>query len=404
MTTDLSARVPDISEMVASSGISIRLWRLYAQAWLVCLFFPILYLVQTPQSPIRLFVAVAGLVIFVFTYTWYMWPHPLRDVAHRPTRFRAALAILMGLTALILLLVGLYGSTFLWLLVGLSAIAGIALPATLAFITIMALTLVTLGLGIRLSGGVFQVDWLHLIPLVLLVRGLGLDLAGVARLSVALRELHTARSELARRAVAEERLRLARDLHDLLGHTLSLITLKSELAGRLIEKEPVRAAQEIREVENVARQALREVREAVAGYRQPTLLTEIGGAREMLAAAGINCTIEQSTQVLPSAIDTVIAWTIREGVTNVIRHSRARYCIIKISTTDSQVWAEVLNDGCQEPDLTSLTNGNGLSGLTERVAGAGGHLEAGPMLSDKTQCFRLRVEFPTGDAKRNPSL
>lgn len=406
MTTNLSARVPDISEMVASSGISIRLWRLYAQAWLVCLLFPVLYLVQTPQSPIRLFVAVAGLVIFVLTYTWFMWPHPLRDAAHRPTRYRAPLAILMGLTSLILLLVGLYGGTFLWLLVGLSAIVGIALPATVAFITIMVLTLLTLGLGVGLSGGVFQVDWLHLIPLVLLVRGLGLDLAGVARLSEALRELHTARSELARRAVAEERLRLARDLHDLLGHTLSLITLKSELAGRLIEKEPARAAQEIREVEGVARQALREVREAVAGYRQPTLLTEIGGVREMLAAAGIDCTIEQSIQVLPSAIDTVIAWTIREGVTNVIRHSRARYCAIKISTEDGQIWAEILNDGCQEPEpgLAPLGDGNGLSGLTERVARAGGHLEAGPMHSDKTHCFRLRVELPIGDAKRNTPL
>jgi len=138
-------------------------------------------------------------------------------------------------------------------------------------------------------------------------------------------------------------LRLARDLHDLLGHSLSLITLKSELAGRLVAKESTRAAQEIREIELAARQTLREVREAVAGYRQPRLLSELDSARQLLQAAGIECSIEQAAGELPPSIDAVLAWTVREGVTNVIRHSKARRCFIWLTRENGTVHAEIIN-------------------------------------------------------------
>src|SRR6185437_1812303 len=142
------------------------------------------------------------------------------------------------------------------------------------------------------------------------------------------RELRRARQELAQLAVTEERLRFARDLHDLLGHTLSLIALKSELAGRLVRLAPERAAVEIGDVEAAARQALYEVREAVAGYRQPTLAGELQAAHEMLDAAGIVLTLDAAPAPLPlrSTVEGMLAWTVREGVTNVIRHSRARHC------------------------------------------------------------------------------
>jgi two-component system sensor histidine kinase DesK len=219
---------------------------------------------------------------------------------------------------------------------------------------------------------------------------------GIARLADALRELHAARGELARQAVTEERLRLARDLHDLLGHTLSLITLKSELAGRLLEKEPARAAQEIHEIEREARQALREVREAVAGYRQPTLRSELDGARQILEAAGITCTVEPTAEVLPPAIDAVLAWTVREGVTNVIRHSRAQVCTIRVSRGDGKVWVEVINDGYREKERETIhaRMGSGLSGLTERVTAQGGHIEAGSLSGEGNPGYRLRVELP----------
>jgi two-component system response regulator DesR len=157
----------------------------------------------------------------------------------------------------------------------------------------------------------------------LLVRGLGLDMIGVARMGSAIRELHAARRELARLAVIEERERLSRDLHDLLEQTLSMITLKSELARQLVTEEPNRCARELSEIEVAARQTLHEVREAVAGYLQPDLRSELEGARQLLEAAGIEGGIDPIQEVLPPAIDAALAWMVREGVTNVIRHSRA---------------------------------------------------------------------------------
>jgi len=385
-----------LPEVVASSGISVRLWRVYAQTWLVCLLFPLIFLVQTPLTPGRLFTALAGLVIFVLIYTWFMWPHPLNYKTHLRSEFRTSLIGLAGLTALVLYLSLVYGSAFLWLFVGVSAVIGIVLPIYSAFVVVVVLTLLTLAIGVGLSGGVARTDWLHILPLVLLVRGLGLDMIGIARLAEALRELHAARGELARQAVTEERLRLARDLHDLLGHTLSLITLKSELAGRLLEKEPARAAQEIHEIEREARRALREVREAVAGYRQPALRSELAGARQMLEAAGITWTIEHLAEALPPAVDTVLAWTVREGVTNVIRHSRARRCTIRISDENGRAWVEVTNDGYRErehsPGHTRVSSG--LAGLTERTTEHRGLVEAGPLLFEGSPGFRLRVELP----------
>jgi two-component system sensor histidine kinase DesK len=343
-----------------------------------------------------LFIALAGLVVFVITYTWFMWPHPLTNKVRLRFGFRTSLTALAGLTALVLYLSLAYGSAFLWLFVGVSAMMGIVLPTYSGFAAVVVLTLLTLVIGVGISGGIARTDWLHLLPLVLLVRGLGLDMIGVARLADALRELHAARGELARQAVTEERLRLARDLHDLLGHTLSLITLKSELAGRLLEKEPARAAQEIHEIEREARQALREVREAVAGYRQPTLRGELAGARQMLEAAGITCTVEHMAGVLPPAVDTVLAWTVREGVTNVIRHSRARGCTIRVSSEDGKIWAEVINDGYREKErgITRARMGSGLSGLTERITAHGGHIDAGPLFGEGNPGYRLRVELP----------
>jgi two-component system sensor histidine kinase DesK len=217
---------------------------------------------------------------------------------------------------------------------------------------------------------------------------------GFVRLSDALRELQRARGELARQAAMDERLRMARDLHDLLGHTLSLITLKSELAGRLLEKNPHTATEQVHEVERVARQALREVREAVAGYRQQTLSGELNGARQILEAAGIECTIEYEPQSLPPGTDMVLAWVVREGVTNVIRHSRAQHCLIRINSSDEHVRAEISNDDPPRKEASTVEWGSGLSGLAERVANEGGKLEVGSQSISNGPGFHLSVEIP----------
>jgi two-component system sensor histidine kinase DesK len=167
-----------------------------------------------------------------------------------------------------------------------------------------------------------------------------------------------------------------------------LITLKSELAGRLLEKDPLTATQEIHEVERVARQALREVREAVAGYRQQTLRGELDAARQILEAAGIDCRIEYEARAFSLDIDSVLGWVVREGVTNVIRHSRAHHCLIHVTSTDQHARVEVGNDGYPRGNNMASQPGSGLAGLAERVAKQDGHLEAG------VPGFRLLVDIP----------
>jgi two-component system sensor histidine kinase DesK len=205
--------------------------------------------------------------------------------------------------------------------------------------------------------------------------------------------------------VAEERLRIARDLHDLLGHSLSLIALKSELAGRLALQAPERAASEIRDIESAARTALAEVRAAIADYRQSTLVSELASARELLAAAGISYRYEgeeDARLALPPPVEAALAWAVREGVTNVIRHSHARHCVIRLTRASAEVAVEIEDDGVGAPpdDAAGMT-GSGLRGLAQRVAAIGGRYEAGPRAGGG---FHLAVYAPASAGAERPSL
>jgi two-component system, NarL family, sensor histidine kinase DesK len=217
-----------------------------------------------------------------------------------------------------------------------------------------------------------------------------------AEISASLRQT---RAELARMAAAEERLRIARDLHDLLGHSLSLITLKAELSRRMMSADAERAAQELAELESVARQSLSDVREAVAGYRQPDLAAELGAARQLLSAAGIGCRVIAPEELeLPAEVDAALAWTVREGTTNVVRHAAAGTVTIAICAAKGQATAEIIDDGrAGEPAACPQTQlqrgGSGLAGLSERVRQLGGDLAAGPV---SPAGFRLRVTIPVG--------
>jgi len=382
--------------VIASSGIPFHLWRLYQHFWLACLLFPVVSLVRSPAPPAHLAIGVWALVFFAASYTWLMWRHPIERGAH--TRDRPALqrALFTVLVALALALNLMYGLSFLWLFIGVAAIAGVLFPLRSAFVVVTLLMFLPPVISVVMNGGVKGIDWPLTIALLLLVRGLGLDMVGLVRLSSTIRELHTERRELARLKVEEERLRLARDLHDLLGQTLSMITLKSELAKHLIAESPERCAQELSEIERVARQTLREVREAVADYRQPRLESELEGARQLLSAAGIDYQIQPNTLVLPPETSAVLAWTVREGVTNVIRHSRARHCEITLIQGNGTVGAAVINDGGREAHAESPSGrpGLGLAGLRERVSALGGRMEAGPLTLSGKEHFRVRVELP----------
>jgi two-component system sensor histidine kinase DesK len=380
---------------ISASGLSFHLWRLYQHAWLVCLLFPLLDLLRAPLAPGRLGLGLSTLVVFATGYTWLMWPHPASWAASARSQSRGALLV-WGLLAALALGSSLGGGlAWLWLFIGVAACAGVLLPQRPAFGAVMLLTLLPLAIAVGTAGGVVGVDWPWLVALTLLVRGLGLDMIGVARLGSAIRELHATRRELARLQVEEERLRLARDLHDLLGQALSMITLKSELARQLVQEDPARCAQELTEIEAVGRQTLREVREAVAGYRQPRLESELDGARQLLDAAGIAYQIDPPAPSLPPEIAALLAWTVREGVTNVIRHSQAHICHIRLSQRNGTAEVEVLNDGGRRARVPGAgRRGVGLAGLRERVAALDGRLEAGLVTLGGQEQFRLWVEVP----------
>jgi two-component system sensor histidine kinase DesK len=207
----------------------------------------------------------------------------------------------------------------------------------------------------------------------------------LVRSNVALSE---ARAEVARLAAENERSRIARDLHDLLGHSLTTITVKASLASRIAKIDPQRSIAEITEVEELTRRALADVRAAVSGYHQVTLTGELASAREVLRAAGIDVLMPHSTDSVGSPLQELFGWVVREGVTNTVRHSRATRCTITFGSR----WIEISDDG--RAGLKS--GGAGLAGLRDRVETLGGTLQAGPGRSARG--WRLRAEFPVAVA------
>jgi len=208
------------------------------------------------------------------------------------------------------------------------------------------------------------------------------------------RKLRATEGKMARLAVAEERSRLARDLHDVLGHSLTTITVKAGLARRVLETstDRQRAIDEVRDVEELARQALTDVRATVSGYRTASLPAELVGARAALSAAGIAADLPHAVDNVTGALQTTFAYVLREGVTNVIRHSGASRCEVRLGDT----WLEIRDNGRPEAEAVTRSRttggGHGLSGLAERVAAVNGTLDAGPLPEGG---FLLRVSVPS---------
>ena len=186
------------------------------------------------------------------------------------------------------------------------------------------------------------------------------------------RQLSEARGEVARLAAENERNRIARDLHDLLGHSLTTITVKAGLAHRLASTDPDRAAKEIGEVEELSRRSLGDVRAAVNSYREVTLTGELATGGELLRAAGIAARLPRATDSVPPVYHELFGWVVREGLTNVVRHSRATSCTITLDGCS----IDIVDDGRGGLDEA----GSGLDGLRERVEAMGGTITAGPLL------------------------
>ena len=214
-------------------------------------------------------------------------------------------------------------------------------------------------------------------------------LYGTARLVRLVNELHRSRAQLAELAVDEERVRVSRDLHDLLGQSLSAISLKGDLATRLLSADPARARHELTSLTDLARSTLRDIRAVARDEHQVMLRDEIAAAQGLLAAAGIDTRVDTggTGRELPEAAQRTLAWAVREGVTNLLRHSEATTCTITLARAGGTTTLDMRNDGVRQPPLG---DGSGLTGLKDRAAAAGGSASA--RLSSGH--FHLHVELP----------
>ncbi len=204
-------------------------------------------------------------------------------------------------------------------------------------------------------------------------------------------ELRRTRRELAHQAVSEERERFSRDLHDLLGHTLSVMVVKAQAVRRLAAADPDEAAAQAADIEQIGRRALVDVRQAVDAMRAPTLADELDGVRRALAAAGIATTVEWSAPPPSGKADEALAWVLREGATNVLRHSGASACTIELAERDGRLRLSIADDGVGAPTAPSVRLG-GLAGLRDRLASAGGEL----VVDRPAAGFRLVASVPGG--------
>jgi two-component system, NarL family, sensor histidine kinase DesK len=361
---------------------------LAAVALLLFLVGPLGSMVQQPIVTTERLLIYGGVVAFVAVYLWAI----PADLAGR-ARGRAAPAT--ALLALLALVISLLDRQPDWtvLFIATATAAGRITPSRVAVGAVAAVAVLA-ALVLLFSGRlpVAAVESAFETALV------GLVVLSFSQLERTAHQLALAQAEVARLAADSERARIARDLHDLLGHSLSLIALKTELARRMLERDPRRAAAELTEIEAVARNSLRDVREAVAGYRQVNLDTELDGARMALVAAGIEVTIERPAADLDPSVDPLLGWIVREGITNVVRHSAASRCAITIEALPAATRLEIVDDG-RGPDPRrvnlSLPPGSGLAGIRERVLAAGGELEAGRGVDGG---FRLAVRVPVGAA------
>ena len=228
--------------------------------------------------------------------------------------------------------------------------------------------------------------WVSMLLLIVLV-GLGNHHWAVSH--CAEEKLRLAQDEVEHLAKVAERERIARDLHDVLGHTLSLITLKSELARKLVDRDPERAKQEMQDVENTSRAALADVREAIRGYRTEGIFAELARARAALETAGVTVECDTDRVVLSPEQESVLSLALREAVTNVVRHADASRCNVTLRRREALCTLEIADDGCG----AAGPEGNGLRGMRERLEALGGSLR---LLT--TNGTRLIIDLPLASA------
>lgn len=333
--------------------------------WLVFLIFPLVAALNEPTGWVWRSVAVALILSFgvVYVRAFVALGHPLDAQAHR--RLGVSRFVVLGALGLTL------APIIEWQAVG-------VVPFLVAFssffftrwtgLIVIAASLVLTGLAIALGG-----PELWILPGVVLLVGVSTQLVNT------LDRQQGAQLDLSTQVtLSAERDRVARDVHDVLGHSLTVITVKAELAERLLDADPDRAKDELAQIRTLSRQALAEVRTTVGGLRSARLEDEVQTAQTVLADAGIGCTITGDTATVDPRHRTVCAWVLREAVTNVVRHSRASHCTVTLGSSSVSVTdnGRGLTDPLAHgPRRDERGGGNGIRGLTERVEAVGGHLE-----------------------------
>lgn len=348
----------------------MALWVLFAAPTVVSV-------LQSGRGPEQV-AAAAGFTMWGVVWVWF-W---LRALGNRPAEIVAIVANTVLLSIIAMLsptAVGVGG-----VLVFAFIVAGVSLPPRQALWTLLGLSILQVVLmAIRFNPPANAVS--SLLNSVL-VGGIGM---GGRLLWQSYTQLYLARHQLAQLAVSEERLRFARDLHDILGQSLSVLVLKSEVVARQLPADADESLrQEVREIAQVARKSLNDVREAVAGYRQATLSAEISSARAALRAAGIRFVVEDAAGALAPEQDAVLAWCLREAVTNAVKHSGAHEVAVRLSKDNGSAKLDVKDDG---EGAVSLDGGSGLAGMRERVELVGGEVMVEP---DNGGGLRVRVTVP----------
>ncbi|GAA4191332.1 sensor histidine kinase [Microbispora amethystogenes] len=326
---------------------------------------------------------------------WLAWPAAvaaaglyLLTAHHAFADRRRALPSLGLLAAVVLAATAGFGDNWLYLVVMLATATGIAVQGRVLPLLLLAECAAALLLAVRGGAGLTDAA-----PLVWGTFTAGLIPAIIIRLWAAIHELKATREELARTAVTEERLRFSRDLHDLLGHTLSVMVVKAEAVRRLTRVDAEAATAQAADIERIGREALAEVRAAVTGYRGRGLSAELDAARAVLADAGIGAVVRTCPVRAAPEIDALLGWAVREGVTNVVRHSGAAACDIDLAEGGGRLLLEIRDDGPAREKTPGHGNehGNGLTGLRERVRAVGGSLE---IAAPPGGGFLLRVAVP----------
>ena len=360
----------------------------FTGVWLLYLIGPVVDLFTRHYSALYTWAGLAIIVVFCVTYLILVpnWAQPYRYTL-------AGLALLALLATAACVFYGGNGAVALWIFM--SSASGL-LVAARPWAVRAVVGCIACYVIFSVTGHVDSTDFLsNLLPVVFV----GFAMIGLRRQFQLTAELARAREEVVQLAANEERLRLARDMHDLTGQSLSMITLKSELAARLLGRLPAsndrdRVRDEIEQVAAVSRQTLRDIREAISGYRRPTLAVEVITARAALASAGIAARDDPDLMLLSGTFDpdteAALAWCLREAVTNVVRHSGAANCYISLRrrpgtislTVRDDGTGHVPSDGCgTEPfPADSAPHSSGLRGMSERLSAAGGSLEIRPDL------------------------